>query len=517
MFSVRILVLLYLWTAASGEQEFLNMIFAGYQGWFNTPSRGPKRWVHWAPGVPPAPGKVTFELYPDVTEYPASVLETTNLGNLGNGSPSRLYSADTDDVIRLHMSWMKGYGIDGIALQRFVCELGDPVFKTWRTSVLERIQRLAPSYQRYFYIEYDISGANPNTLSSTIKSDWETIKSAFNLINNPYYAKSGGRPVVTLWGYGFSHNNVGPKDLRDVASYLRGQGVYLILGVPTDWRTSFFGFSAEDFLSNANLIQPWSVGYFQSSSQLFSAGSLSKSIKDRELCFSKGVDYQRVIWPGFAWSNWNGGNRNMIPRKGGQFFRDQFRFSADVAPTFTSMFIAMFDEFDESTAIAKAARDRSMIPTSQYFLTLDADGISLPSDHYLKLAGELTRKYHNEVVPKCDLRKKSVLAQDDPLFTNCRLSSANGIWRLLVQNNGHFALFTSRGRTWENSNRKAGKGPWRLYMQADGNLVFLSADGVAQWASDTPGKGQAPYHLEIQDDGNLVIYDNSHKVIWKLK
>lgn len=47
-------------------------------------------------------------------------------------------------------------------------------------------------------------------------------------------------------------------------------------------------------------------------------------------------------------------------------------------------FVAMFDEFDEGTAIAKAAEDQSMIPTDQYFLTLDADGKRLSSDFYLR-------------------------------------------------------------------------------------------------------------------------------------
>ena len=51
------------------------------------------------------------------------------------------------------------------------------------------------------------------------------------------------------------------------------------------------------------------------------------------------------------------------------------------------MYIAMFDEYDEGTAIAKAAEDSSMIPTNQYFLTLDADGVHLSSDFYLRLAG----------------------------------------------------------------------------------------------------------------------------------
>lgn len=34
--------------------------------------------------------------------------------------------------------------------------------------------------------------------------------------------------------------------------------------------------------------------------------------------------------------------------------------------------VAMFDEYDEGTAIAKAAEDNSMIPKNQWFLTLDA-------------------------------------------------------------------------------------------------------------------------------------------------
>lgn len=43
-------------------------------------------------------------------------------------------------------------------------------------------------------------------------------------------------------------------------------------------------------------------------------------------------------------------------------------------------YIAMFDEYDEGTAIAKMAENSSMIPTNQYFLTLDADGVSVSSD-----------------------------------------------------------------------------------------------------------------------------------------
>ena len=45
----------------------------------------------------------------------------------------------------------------------------------------------------------------------------------------------------------------------------------------------------------------------------------------------------------------------------------------------------MFDEYDEGTAIAKAAETADMIPTDHYFLTLDADGVRVSSDFYLRL------------------------------------------------------------------------------------------------------------------------------------
>ncbi len=57
----------------------------------------------------------------------------------------------------------------------------------------------------------------------------------------------------------------------------------------------------------------------------------------------------------------------------------------------------MFDEYDEGTAIAKAAEDKSMAPTDQYFLTLDADGVHVSSDFYLRLVGDGNRMVKGEI------------------------------------------------------------------------------------------------------------------------
>jgi hypothetical protein len=59
--------------------------------------------------------------------------------------------------------------------------------------------------------------------------------------------------------------------------------------------------------------------------------------------------------------------------------------------------IAMFDEVNEGTAIFKAASQRQDAPDQGFWLTLDADGADLPSDWYLRLAGEITRMFQGEI------------------------------------------------------------------------------------------------------------------------
>jgi hypothetical protein len=61
--------------------------------------------------------------------------------------------------------------------------------------------------------------------------------------------------------------------------------------------------------------------------------------------------------------------------------------------------IAMFDEVDEGTAIFKVVSQRKDAPDQAFWLTLDADGLELPSDWYLRLAGEITRMFHGDVKP----------------------------------------------------------------------------------------------------------------------
>jgi hypothetical protein len=57
------------------------------------------------------------------------------------------------------------------------------------------------------------------------------------------------------------------------------------------------------------------------------------------------------------------------------------------------IFGAMFDEFDESTAMIKAAPTADFLPVQGTFLHLSIDGEQLPSDHYLYLAGKYSQEF----------------------------------------------------------------------------------------------------------------------------
>lgn len=115
--------------------------------------------------------------------------------------------------------------------------------------------------------------------------------------------------------------------------------------------------------------------------------------------------YMPVVFPGFSWHNLKPeAAKNQIPRDRGEFLWRQ-AYNAKMAGA-KMLKIAMFDEVNEGTAIFKVAARRQDAPDHGFWLTLDADGATLPSDWYLRLAGEITRIFHGEIPPRAELPKK---------------------------------------------------------------------------------------------------------------
>jgi hypothetical protein len=177
-------------------------------------------------------------------------------------------------------------------------------------------------------------------------------------------------------------------------------------GVPAGWRTlnadssSNQGWTA--VYSALDIIQPWTVGRYRNL-EAIDQWKVTHLIPDINLTKKKGQGYMPVIFPGFSWHNLNRDSaENQIPRLGGKFLWEQAYNAKTAGAAFVK--IAMFDEVNEGTAIFKAAPSRKDgAPEPGYWLTLDADGDTLPNDWYLKLASSISRIFHETAPATSDL------------------------------------------------------------------------------------------------------------------
>ncbi len=384
------------------QGDVVGKLFAGYQGWFNcsgdnSPLGG---WNHWSGSGQPSPNNTNFELYPDMREYTTTY--ATGYANFGNGQQAKLFSSYDASTVNKHFEWMQNYNIDGAALQRFGASGPMDSWKTNRDSVAVKVKNAAETYGRKFYVMYDITGMPDSTWNTDIQSDWTTnVIGSMNLTSSSAYAKQDGKPVVCIWGIGFTDRPGNYNQCLSLINWFKNQGYYVIGGVPFYWRTgnqdSRSGF--ENVYKALDMISPWSVARYGTISGV--DDKVSQWQADLTYCQQNGMDYQPVMWPGSAWSNLqkhqgNVAPKNENPRLHGDFMWKQAyelkRLGVNTG------YVAMFDEYDEGTAIAKIAENSTMIPTNEYFLTLDADGVACSSDFYLRLAGDINRMFQG-VIP----------------------------------------------------------------------------------------------------------------------
>ena len=377
--------------------DFLKQVTLGYQGWFSAKGDGVSNvWKHWSPyKKTPAKNNVTFEMYPDLSEYQPEDLFTTQLGKLGNGQPAKLFSSARDGVVKLHFQWLKDYGLDGVALQRFVSDFNNKHIFKHHKKVTQLVKKYAEEYCRTFYIMYDISGSSTKHAIKKIKRDWLTLmEKQLAVTDSKQYARYNNKPVIGLWGFGLNTpaHAFSQEQALDLIHWFKEKGFYIVGGVPYHWRQEQHD-SRKNWLSvyqQYDMLLPWSVGRYRNTQELLHH---YESIWEQDAFFAQQhhLQMKRVIFPGFAWSNWNKGTRNQIPRKKGDFLWKQAYFTRQLG---LGAYIAMFDEYDEGTAIAKTANTPLMTPKDQYFLTLSEDGDQISTDFYLRLAKEITEMVH---------------------------------------------------------------------------------------------------------------------------
>lgn len=374
-------------------------LLMGYQGWFAYPGDGSpsSRWIHWFRSQNPTAENATFDFWPDLSELDEDELYPTSL-TYADGSPAKLYSAYNPKTVMRHFKWMHEYNLDGVFLQRFSSGLSDAAQFARMNRVAVNVRAGADKYQRVFAMMYDISGHPTNTLVSGLTNDWLYLVNTLQITNSSRYLHHKGKPVIAIWGFGFSGRPDTPQQAQQVINFFKTAGMTVMGGLPTYWRTR-----VNDAQSNPawapvfrsfDVISPWLVGRYGNNSE---ADNFRVNIIAPDLAEAKanGRDYMPVIFPGFSWHNLTGDPLNAIPRRGGAFYWRQ-AFNAKLAGC-SMIYGAMFDEVDEGTAMYKLAPTRAQLPMQGSFVALDADGISLPSDWYLRLADQASRMLRGDI------------------------------------------------------------------------------------------------------------------------
>ncbi len=241
---------------------------------------------------------------------------------------------------------------------------------------------------------YDISGLRAGHPEDLIE-DWNALRSRMHIADDPAYLKHRGRPLVAVWGVGFSSEKRAYTlaDCTAIVDALKSDGCSVMLVVPTTWR----GDGSKDaqrteflaLLERVDVISPWTVGRIRTPEQAAKqADNLWK--QDLEWCGKHNVDFLPVVFPGFSWHNLHNGPLDQIPRRRGAFLWSQFQSARRIGAQMA--YVAMFDEVDEGTAIFKCTND---VPVGEPSMFLTYEG--QPSDRYLKLVGEGSRMIRGEL------------------------------------------------------------------------------------------------------------------------
>ena len=433
---------------------YRGLVMAGYQGWFGCPGDGSRHaakwntaWYHYRENDRFEPGVLqnSIDFWPDMREYEKQYTPGVD-GEARSSKPffypdgrkAAVYSAYDRSSVMLHFKWMQEYGIDGVFMQRFVGEvINNPDGKEHFDKVLESAMEASNTCQRAICVMYDLGGFRSDASRGVpqVLADAQAIYDKYRIGDRTvqkFYLHHNGKPLIVLWGVGFSDNR--PYSLTDIEQLMKGlreKGFSIMLGVPTYWRERRNDAVADpklhELIRAADIIMPWFVGRYGDHN--YESGGFKRLIEDDiDWCKRNKVDYAPLCFPGISDRNMHPGNA-VNPRLGGRFLWNQIHHC--IASGAQMLYIAMFDEIDEGTAIYKCLNQKDVPgnhPAEDYYVAyqngryrlsptpvevasakdwcrkaseMDITFIgiedNLPTDHYLWLTGQGRRMLRGEI------------------------------------------------------------------------------------------------------------------------
>ncbi len=363
-------------------------VMAGYQGWFRCPGDpAGMGWVHWSRDSKRlTPKTLTFEMWPEMAEYPTTARYKAPGFSYPDGTGAELFSSDEPGSVLKHFEWMRDYGIDGAWVQHFVVDLPGASSQNRypsRLRVLNHAREAAKKTGRVWALSYDLSGMPIEKIFDVLTREWTSLKEA-GMLDDPRYLRVGGRPVVQLWG--FYYKNASNAMTAELANRLldffkaEPNRAFVVGGGDWNWRRNP-DTEWRNFFGKFDAYAPWNVGNYATDAAGVKHASMSYWEDDRRECERLGVMWLPVVYPGFAWSNLQrkAPGTAELPRRRGAFYWEQFHKLAEMKVD--SVYLAMFDEVDEGTAVFKVTNTP---PKEAHFVGYEG----LPSDWYLRLTTE---------------------------------------------------------------------------------------------------------------------------------
>jgi hypothetical protein len=204
-----------------------------------------------------------------------------------------------------------------------------------------------------------------------LTSDWKNMVDG-KVVDDPRYLHQGGRPVVQIWGFysGNAHDPMTVELANRLIDFFQTPGRYsafLVGGGDWDWRHNPDP-AWRKFCGRFGAYCPWNIGNYTIDASGLKHAATNNWVEDQRECERLGVLWIPVVYPGFSWDNLmrQAPGKSLIPRRGGRFLWEQFTTLSKLGAD--TVYVAMFDEVDEGTAIFKVT---SSPPTQGHFVGYD--------------------------------------------------------------------------------------------------------------------------------------------------
>lgn len=366
-------------------------------------------WSHWFDNtIDPSkePEKIRVDIWPDTSELSPTEWCDTGL-KLPDGRPFVAFSSFRQETVVRHFQWMEEYGIDGVEVQRFTPLANDSQnYRNFIDQVLINARVGAEIHGRVFYIQF--AGAEADA-PERFQNDWHHIVDDLRITESPQYLHHNGLPVVGIFISPTTEYE--PEEALELIRFfkenedpryratVKGGVVWDWLHADDDW--------AEVYRS-LDVISPWlGWGMSDEENSWYRDNVIVPGIAETK---ALGSDFMPVIFPGFTWANLTARRPaefpeadpyNKFPRDGGRFFWRQVYKAISAGADM--LYVAMFDEVDEGTAMFKLATTSMDFPEELTLVPLNVDGYDLPSDWYLLLGGETGKALRGEIPLSMDL------------------------------------------------------------------------------------------------------------------